>query len=114
MWALPRRGTHKKNLLSIKVDISGVYSFNCNVFDLVFVAKSIFEVRKYGFVAHMLTWPTRVRGTLHIHRKALYVQKDGDDNHAYASHWEPDNSTLVDGSSARECLLQSPSEAALS
>ena len=66
MWALPRRGTHKKNLLSIKVDISGVYSFNCNVFDLVFVAKSIFEVRKYGFVAHMLTWPTRVRGTLHV------------------------------------------------
>ena len=67
---MPRRGTHKKNLLSIKVDISGVYSFNFNVFDLVFVAKSIFEVRKYGFVAHMLTWPTRVRGTLHVHQSS--------------------------------------------
>ena len=63
---MPRGGAHKKNLLSIKVDILGVYSFNFNVFNLVFVAKSIFEVRKYGFVAHMLTWPTRVRGTLHV------------------------------------------------
>ena len=65
---MPRRGIYKKNLLSIEVDILGVYSFNCNVFDLVFVAKSIFKVRKYGFIAYILTWPTRVRGTLHVLR----------------------------------------------
>jgi hypothetical protein len=31
---LPRRGAHKKNLLSIKVDISGMFSFNFKVFHL--------------------------------------------------------------------------------
>jgi hypothetical protein len=31
VWALPRRGAHKKNLLSIKVGILGMYSSNFDV-----------------------------------------------------------------------------------
>jgi hypothetical protein len=52
VWALPRRGAHKKNLLSIKVDISGMFSFNFKVFHLNVVEQSIFEVGWYRFVIH--------------------------------------------------------------
>jgi hypothetical protein len=37
VWALPRRGAHKKNLLSIKVDTSRMHSINLNVFHIVIV-----------------------------------------------------------------------------
>jgi hypothetical protein len=55
VWALPRGGAHKKNLLSIKVDISGMFSFNFDVFDPVVIEQSIFEVGWYEFVIHHVT-----------------------------------------------------------